>query len=336
MNYIAIANRYWQLHREQGFQPGESHLYWCLLNLFSSKGKRDVWPESLRFTDGALAAEAVVNIKTIDKTRKNLQQRGLIWVESKGQGARDGRTYWLADETGTYPVTCQKNGEVNGGDEQEQASTSPTTYPKNGEVEGEVNGSLLQQHTQQHTQELTQKMDKSLYIQGIETGNGETETFKKEKKEGDVFLSDEPQAIDAEKKDPNPQFRPPPSPLSWTAELAELEAFTEKLCRHDRLGYKLSSELKLKGEQAAEWISRFVLERWSADTLKSVNDSDLILHCQRWIEKKLQEQQYNQQRKATNGNNRNPHLKRETGTLRPTAVGNPDYRGEGSHCDVEL
>lgn len=139
-------------------------------------------------------------------------------------------------------------------------------------------------------------------------------------------------SIPEEKKEPQPQVPPDPFPIPDDEAMVELKTFTAKLQRHDRLLYKLSSESKLKGDEARDWIRRYVLDQWSADKLKERNDSELILHCQRWIGVELQKLQ-KQTHGSTNGNS---GIKRAANTLRPTSIGQPDYRGKGSHCDVEL
>ncbi|WP_170069400.1 hypothetical protein [Spirosoma pollinicola] len=125
---------------------------------------------------------------------------------------------------------------------------------------------------------------------------------------------------DAKKNTPNPSFRSPPSPDLSPADFAELERFTQKLQQHSRLLFKLSSHLNLKGEFAQTWIQCFVLEQWTADELSKKNDAELILHCQRWIGKKLQAQQDREQQSGVNHAGRSKKGHQQSGTQTGTGI----------------
>ncbi|NDU97215.1 hypothetical protein [Spirosoma terrae] len=336
MNYIALLNRFWQLHRQQGFPPGATHMYTCLLNEFSEKGHKSDWPESCQWTDGAIAGLLCVNVKTVQPAREQLESRGLIKVKSFGQGSRAGRAYFLASEERlfppTSPLTYPKNGDVSG-------DVNSTTSPKN----GEVNRPLLQQHLQEHTQKTEMFSDKSYNNIEYQTGNNETQTIKKNKEGNDVLTIGEIQkSVNAEKNDPNraadrPEFRPPPSPDDLPdADTAELEEFTLKLQNDHRIFKYVRSQNDLTDEETLRWIAQFVHLQWASYNLRDRRHRDLLYHCNNWIRGEIAQQKENQARNQRKNHGNNHSGKRTQGTLRPTSLGQPDYRGEGSTCDVDL
>ncbi|MBO0947345.1 hypothetical protein [Fibrella forsythiae] len=88
------------MHATQKFEPAQTHLYTCLLHLFSKKGNGTVWPASLRLENDELCKAVGLSLNTLKSARLVLVSRGVIGFdgEAKGRGVRP--EYWLFDEHG--------------------------------------------------------------------------------------------------------------------------------------------------------------------------------------------------------------------------------------------
>lgn len=265
MNFIALSNRFWRMHREDGFSPSESHLYWCLLNAFNEAGQKSQWPDSVRFTDGALAFLAGLNPKTVDATRKKLIARGLIETESHGQGNRSGVTYRL-----TSPVTSPKNVDVE------------DTSVKNGDVVTEVYQQLPRQHTQEHTQ----KTEKSYIYKEYQTPNSKQQikiipltTFETREQTGTSSISLMSESVSLTVEPPMPPHVAPPPP---TDSVDQLQVWQQGLLNSETYLTTIRKNLKLSPEQIAGLIQEFTDEQRATEK-HHANQKDYRTHCYNWI-----------------------------------------------------
>lgn len=90
MDYIKLLNRFWKLHKEQGFTPPEMSLYFFLLSITNSLG----WKNPFQQSNILLYPSLQMSEKTLIAARARLQTAGLL--KFKPGHKRHPTTYQLA------------------------------------------------------------------------------------------------------------------------------------------------------------------------------------------------------------------------------------------------
>ncbi|WP_019986481.1 hypothetical protein [Rudanella lutea] len=276
MNLFDLSKHYWKLHEQQAFMPTDTHLYWCLINVFNARGNKGTWPESVTLTDGMFSGMAGLNRKTLWASRERLEARGLIVVSSCGMGKRNGVEYRL-----TCPKACPKNGQVN--------------------------GQVYAQPVQQPVQKTDKLSDNSLiYIESrLETpdeGNDVDDAH-----EADVFipaavLAHRQTAFEERKKTKAPpdSARPPqPDPAEGLAGYRARITADRTWLEAAQLGFKISSE------RLSELLDGFTIEQMGFEKIHA-DYADYRKHAHFWIRKKLDHATHPQPNTRRNGRQQRP------------------------------
>lgn len=149
MDYLKLIRSFWKLHEQEPFTGNETLLYWRLVDLFNAAGKKDEWPETLRFSDGQLCLATGLSPNTLDKFRRVLQTRKLIEVKNTGKGFRAGAEYGLIDLSSSSKRTSKRYS--NSEDDFEELDKRTSEFE---ELSEQVPQEVPQKDTQEHPQNL--------------------------------------------------------------------------------------------------------------------------------------------------------------------------------------
>ncbi len=208
MNYLKLIKSFWAYHRQELFTGNEAILYLRIVDLFSSDGEGDVWPETLRISDPALCSETGISPGTMDKFRKALVGRGLIEFQGTGKGYRSGGIYHLIN-TYSSPKRTSK-----------RTSNSEELPERTLEIE-ELDAKEPQQVPQKEPQKEPQNLGNShIYIESKQTNR---ETVNKNNTDDDAAIAASASSAEVElivetspleEKKEEPQTPLPAPPLS--------------------------------------------------------------------------------------------------------------------------
>lgn len=115
MNYIALIQGFWRLHAQEHLTGNQAQLYFFLLEEFNKEGEGSNWPEVIRISDGQLSALIGHSPNNMKKHREQLENRGLIQVQTTGRGGRSGAEYRLINHPNSskrISKRISKNDEV--------------------------------------------------------------------------------------------------------------------------------------------------------------------------------------------------------------------------------
>jgi hypothetical protein len=160
MDYLKLIRSFWKRHDEEPFTGNETLLYWRLVDLFNAAGTKDVWPDTLRFSDGQICVATGISPNTLDKFRKALQTRQLIGFQTTGKGYRAGAEYRLVN---TYS-SSKRTSESSSRSSSESNSKFEELPERTSDFE-ELNNEVPQKDTQEVPQQVPQILSKSyIYI----------------------------------------------------------------------------------------------------------------------------------------------------------------------------